>query len=63
MQDFESEQFPVGGGGDHSQKVKAPPTGSSYGSKDCVNASSSTAVSRIDVKNTKKRPFNKQMGF
>jgi hypothetical protein len=27
--------------------VKAPPIRSDYGSKDCVNLSSSTAVSRI----------------
>jgi 2-oxoglutarate dehydrogenase E1 component len=35
-------------GGDHSQKVKAPPIRSDYGSKDCVNLSSSTAVARLN---------------
>ncbi len=35
-------------GADHSQKVKAPPIRSDYGSKDCVNLSSSTAVSRFN---------------
>ncbi len=45
MQDFESELLLIGG--DHSQKVKAPPIGSDYGSKDCVNLSSPTAVSRL----------------
>ncbi len=45
MQDFESEPPQVGG--DHSQMVKAPPTRGGYGSKDCVNLASSTAVSRI----------------
>jgi glycosyltransferase involved in cell wall biosynthesis len=41
MQDFESESFVMGG--DHSQKVKAPPITNDYGSKDCVNLPSSTA--------------------
>ena len=45
MQDFDSESLLMGG--DHSQKVKAPPIKSDYGSKDCVNLSSSTAVSRL----------------
>jgi len=45
MQDFVSELFLMGG--DRSQKVKAPPIRSYYGSKDCVNLSSSTAVSRM----------------
>ncbi len=45
MQDFEFESLLMGG--DHSQKVKAPPIRSDYGSKDCVNLSSSTAVSRM----------------
>jgi hypothetical protein len=45
MQDFELESFLMGG--DHSQKVKAPPIRSDYGSKNCVNLSSSNAVSRI----------------
>jgi hypothetical protein len=34
-------------GGDHSQKVKAPPITNDYGSKDCVNLPSSTTVSRF----------------
>ncbi len=45
MQDFELESLPIGG--DHSQKVKATPIGSDYGSKDCVTLSSPTAVSRF----------------
>jgi pimeloyl-ACP methyl ester carboxylesterase len=45
MQDFELESLLMGG--DHSQKVKAPPIRSGYGLKDCVTLSSSTAVSRI----------------
>jgi hypothetical protein len=45
MEDFELESLMMGG--DHSQKVKAPPIKSDYGSKDCVNLSSSTAVSRF----------------
>jgi competence protein ComEC len=45
MQDFELESFLTGG--DHSQKVKAPPIRSDYSSKDCGNLSSSTAVSRF----------------
>ncbi len=45
MQDFELESLTIGG--EHSQKVKAPPIISDYGSKDCVNLSPSTAVSRI----------------
>jgi hypothetical protein len=45
MQDFELESLAVAG--DHSQMVKAPATASDYGSKDCVNLSPSTAVSRL----------------
>lgn len=45
MHDFELESFAVGG--THSQKVKLPPAAGDYHSKDCVNLSSSTAVSRI----------------
>ncbi len=45
MQDFELESLLMGG--DHSQKVKAPTIRSDSGSKDCVNLSSSTAVSRL----------------
>lgn len=46
MQDFESESLLIGG--EHSQKVKAPPIESDYGSKDCINLSSPTAVSRLN---------------
>ena len=46
MQDFELESLRMGT--DHSQMVKATPTGSDYGSKDCVNLLSSTAVSRLN---------------
>ena len=45
MQDFESESLLMGA--DHSQKVKAAPIKSDYGSKDCVDLSSSTAESRL----------------
>jgi len=45
MQDFELESLTAGG--DHFQKVKAPPTVSVYGSKDSINLPSSTAVSRL----------------
>jgi hypothetical protein len=45
MQDFELESLAVAG--DYSQMVKAPAIASDYGSKDCVNLSPSTAVSRI----------------
>jgi hypothetical protein len=45
MQDFDLESLLMEG--DHSQKVKATPIGRDYGLKDCVNLSSSTAVSRI----------------
>ncbi len=45
MQDFELESLIIRG--EHSQKVKAPPIVSDYGSKDCVNLSPSTAVSRM----------------
>lgn len=45
IQDLESESFPIGV--DHSQKVKATLIGKDYGSRDCVNLSPSTAVSRM----------------
>ncbi len=45
MQDFELESLTIGG--EHSQKVKALPIVSDYGSKDCVNLSPSTAVFRF----------------
>ena len=45
MQVFELE-LPLMGG-DHSHKVKAPLIKSDYGSKDCVNLSSLTAVFRL----------------
>ena len=45
MQDFELESFALGV--DHSQMVKATPNANDYSSKDCVNLSPSTAVSRI----------------
>ena len=45
MQNFELESLLTGG--EHSQKVKAPPVESDYGSKDCVNFPSSTAVFRL----------------
>jgi UDP-N-acetylglucosamine/UDP-N-acetylgalactosamine diphosphorylase len=48
MQDFELESLLMGG--DHSQKVKAPPIRSDYGSKFYVNLSSSTAFSRLNAK-------------
>jgi tetraacyldisaccharide 4'-kinase len=44
-QDFEVESLLMGG--DHFQKVKAPPIRTDEGSKDCVNLSSSTAISRM----------------
>jgi len=34
-------------GAEHSQKVKAAPNKSDYGSRDCVDLASSTAESRI----------------
>ena len=46
MQDFELES--LSRGVDHSQKVKAAPIERDYGSKDCVNLLSSTAVSRLN---------------
>jgi hypothetical protein len=46
MQGFELESLLMEG--DHSQKVKAAPIRSDYGSKDCVNLSSLTAVSRFN---------------
>ena len=45
VQDFESEAITKGG--EHSQKVKAPPFGSASGSKDCAYLPDPTAVSRI----------------
>ena len=45
MQDFDLESLSMGP--DHSQTVKAAPIESDYGSKDCVNLLSSTAVSRF----------------
>jgi hypothetical protein len=48
MQDFELESLLMGA--EHSQKVKAAPIESDYGSKDCVNLSPSTAVSRIKAR-------------
>jgi pyrophosphate--fructose-6-phosphate 1-phosphotransferase len=50
MQDFESESLAMGA--DHSQTVKTAPVASDYGSKDCVNLSSSTAVSRLNRERT-----------
>ena len=47
MQDFDSESLSMGA--DHSQKVKAAPIRSDYGSKDCVKLLSSTAVSRFNL--------------
>jgi hypothetical protein len=57
LQDFELESLLMGG--DHSQKVKAPSIRSDYGSKDCGNLSSSTAVSRI--KEGKEREWYEQL--
>jgi hypothetical protein len=54
MEDFELESLLMGG--DHSQKVKASPIRSNYGSKDCVNLSSSTAVFRMIGTNLYMRP-------
>ena len=45
MQDFELESFSMGA--EHSQKVKAAPIERDYGSKDCINLLSSTAVFRL----------------
>ena len=45
MQDFESELF--SDRGRHSPMVKAPPIKNDDGSKDCVNLSSPTVVSRL----------------
>ncbi len=45
MQDFELESLTIGG--EHSQKVKAPPIVRDYGSKSCITLSPSTAVSRF----------------
>ena len=45
MQDFESESFRLGG--EHSQKVKAPPNRSDYSSKDCVYRPDPIAVCRF----------------
>ena len=46
MQDFELKSLSMEA--DHSQMVKAASIGSDYGSKDCVNLLSSTAVSRFN---------------
>lgn len=48
MQDFEEESFP--GGGEHSQKAKAPPPGNDSPSKDCVSWPDLTAAFRLDGK-------------
>ncbi len=50
MQNFELESLTIGG--KHSQKVKAPPIVGDYGSKDCVNLSPSTAVSKFKSSDT-----------
>ncbi len=55
MQDFELESLSIGG--DHSQKVKAPPIGSDYGSKDCVSWPDPIAVSRFN----RAYPIDKQV--
>ena len=47
MQDFESESLEMEV--DHSQREKATFGASDDGSKDCVNLSSSTAVSRLNA--------------
>jgi uncharacterized protein len=60
-QDFELELLLMGG--DHSQKVKEPPIRSDYGSKDSVNLSSSTAVSRIIDKTPEKPWYNEGLRF
>ncbi len=49
MQDFDSESLLTGA--EHSQKVKAAPIKSDYGSKDCVDLTSSTAVFRFNDQN------------
>ena len=58
MQDFESESFSIGVS--HSQKVKVTPIESDYGSKDCVNLSSSTADSRFNFVETESLFVNKE---
>ena len=45
VQDFESESLMIGV--EHSQKVKATPIISDYGSKDCAFLPDPTAVSRF----------------
>jgi kynurenine formamidase len=45
VQDFESESLTIGV--EHSQKVKATPSVSDYGSKDCTFCPDPTAVSRL----------------
>ena len=47
VQDFESESLTLGV--EHSQKVKATPIVSDYGSKDCAFCEESTAVSRLKI--------------
>ena len=56
MQGFEPESLLMEG--DHSQKVKAPPIKSDYGSKDCVNLSSPTVVSRLKGEDFEERYWN-----
>ena len=46
VQDFESESLTIGV--EHSQKVKATPSVSDYGSKDCAFCPDPTAVSRLN---------------
>ena len=58
MQDFESELFAMGV--DHSQKVKATPIASGYGSKDWAFLPDPTPVSRIiqeSLRFVKKNPL------
>ena len=57
MQGFESESLLMGG--EHSQKVKAPPIKSDYGSKDCVYLPSPIAESRFNGD----RPFSGNNSF
>ncbi len=57
MQDFDSESLLMGA--EHSQKVKAAPIKSDYGSKDCVDLASSTAVFRFNHKNIKSLALEK----
>ena len=62
MQDFEPESILKGG--NHSQKVMAPPIKSDYGSKDCDALPSSTAESRIIHERDKQEILRlKKMGW